>query len=142
MDRVSVLENKLVIAQLRIKEVEKENQKLRSELVFYKSKRNSGNSHLPPSSKIGSSHGVKRKKKKSTRNPGGQTGHKANWLEQTDRPNEMIVHDIVTCGGCGEDLSHQEGEVIRKGQIFDIPRIELHAVEHHKIRKTCPVCSS
>ncbi len=89
---------------------------------------------------MGSSGIVKPKKKKSFRNPGGQFGHKASRLEQVDHPHEVVLHDVSTCSGCGEDLSRQPGELLRKGQLFDIPRIELHVIEHHKIRKICPVC--
>ncbi len=124
----------------RISLLEKENQDLKVELAYYKSGRNSGNSHLPPSSNMGSSSAVKRKKKKSSRNAGGQLGHKASRLEQVDHPHKVVIHDVSTCSGCGEDLSCQPGEVLRKGQLLDIPRIEIQVEEHHKIRKICPVC--
>lgn len=124
----------------RVTTLEEENKSLRTELSFYKSGRNSGNSHLPPSSNMGKSKVVKRKKK-SKRNPGGQHGHKASWLEKVDSPDEIVVHDVYVCQHCGEDLPEQPGTIVRTGQVFDIPRIELKVTEHHKICKHCPKCS-
>lgn len=80
------------------------------------------------------------RKKKSKRNPGGQHGHKASRLEQVDIPDEVVVHEVVKCSCCGVDLSGLCGEILRKGQVFDIPKIELRITEHHKIQKTCPEC--
>ncbi len=144
---IGVLYERIADLLLRVSAVEQinaelreENRNLKAELAYYKSGRNSGNSHLPPSSIIGGRSVVKRKKKKSSRNPGGQMGHKASRLEQVDQPDEVVIHDVGTCSGCGEDLSHQPGEVLRKGQLFDIPKIEIRVLEHHKIRKICPVC--
>jgi transposase len=113
---------------------------LQAELAWYKSNRNSHNSHLPPSRDLHKPTAPKRKRKKSNRNPGGQHGHKANWLEKVDTPDEVVVHDVNVCQHCGEDIPEQPGTIVRTGQVFDIPRIELKVTEHHKICKCCPKC--
>ena len=113
---------------------------LRAELSWYKSNRNSHNSHLPPSRDLHKPTPANRKRKKSNRNPGGQHGHKANWLKKVDVADIVIVHDVPICHGCGEDLQELNGEIIRTAQVFDIPRIELNVTEHHKMSKCCPKC--
>lgn len=133
LQRVSVLETNDVESKRKIDE-------LTTELAFYKSGRNSQNSHLPPGQDIHKGTFSPRKKKKSSRNPGGQYGHKANWLKKVDVVDTVIVHDVPICHGCGEDLQELKGEIIRTAQVFDIPRIELNVIEHHKMSKCCPKC--
>lgn len=113
---------------------------LQTELAWYKSNRNSTNSHLPPSRDLHKSTPPKKKRKKSSRNPGGQHGHKANRLEKVDVADEVVVHDVASCAHCGEDILTQQGETIRTAQVFDIPRIEMRVTEHLKVKKCCPKC--
>gem|GEM_PF-6402156 len=113
---------------------------LKTELAYYKSGRHSSNSHLPPSSDLHKPTPPKQKRKKSSRNSGGQHGHKANRLEKVDVVDELIVHDGPACNHCGEDLRQIEGEVIRTAQVFDIPSFELNVTEDHKVSKCCPKC--
>lgn len=130
----------IVSLQKQIAELLKQVSELSAELAWYKSNRNSHNSHLPPGSDLHTSASRHPKRKKSSRYPGGQHGHKANRLEKVDVPDEVVIHDVASCSHCGEDVRLLEGEMIRTGQIFDIPRIELRVTEHHKIRKCCPKC--
>ncbi len=124
----------------RIIALEEENKALRIELAYYKSGRSSKNSHIPSSHDIHKPTPAKQKRKKSSRNPGGQHGHKASRLEKVDAPDEVVVHDVGSCHHCGEDIHLQSAQVIRTAQVFDIPRIELKVTEHHKLRKCCPKC--
>ena len=113
---------------------------LKTELAWYKSNRNSQNSHLPPSRDFHKPTLPHTKRKKSSRKPGGQHGHKASRLEKVEAPDEVVVHDVCSCQHCGEDIRTQSAEVVRTAQVFDIPRIELKVTEHHKVRKSCPKC--
>ena len=113
---------------------------LKAELSWYKSNRNSTNSHLPPSRDLHKPTPPKKKRKKSSRNPGGQHGHKANRLEKIDVADAVVVHDVAACMHCGEDIHAQQGEIIRTAQVFDIPRIEMRVTEHLKVKKCCPKC--
>lgn len=126
--------------QSQLAAIQQEILDLRAELSWYKSNRNSNNSHLPPSRDLHKPTPAKRKRKKSNRNPGGQHGHKANWLKKVDVADIVIVHDVPVCLCCGEDLEVQKGEIIRTAQIFDIPRLDLKVTEHHKMSKCCPKC--
>lgn len=113
---------------------------LQAELAWYKSNRNSQNSHLPPSRDLHKPNPSKPKRKKSKRNPGGQHGHKASRLEKIEPPDVIVVHDVSACQHCGTNIQDQSSEILRTAQVFDIPRIELKVTEHHKIRKCCPEC--
>lgn len=137
---IASLQKQVTELLLRVSLLESRNAELEAELAWYKSNRNSHNSHLPPSRDLHKPTAPKRKRKKSNRNPGGQHGHKANWLKKVETPDEVVVHEVDNCIHCGMDLQQQMSEVIRTAQVFDIPRIEMKVIEHHKIRKCCPKC--
>lgn len=139
--QVSELHHRISSLETSNTELERRNVELTAELAWYKSNRNSHNSHLPPSRDLHKPTLPKRKRKKSSRNPGGQHGHKANRLEKVDSADEVVIHDVSICQHCGEDLHEVPGEVIRTAQVFDIPRIELKVTEHHKLSKCCPKCN-
>ena len=84
LQRVSLLEARN--ADLALKNAE-----LTEELVYYKAGRNSRNSHLPPGSDLYKQVSPKHKKKKSSRNVGGQHGHKASRLEKVDVPDVVAL---------------------------------------------------
>jgi transposase len=140
LERCSILESKLSYSHKQIEALEKENTSLKAELAWYKSNQNSTNSNLPPSHDLHKPK-QKAKKKKSTRNRGGQFGHTCNRLEKVDTPDEIIVHHVDVCGYCGEDLTEQPGQMVRTAQVYDIPPIEISVTEHHKISKCCPRCN-
>lgn len=113
---------------------------LQAELAWYKSNRNSQNSHFPPSRDLHKPTPSKPKRKKSKRNPGGQHGHKASRLEKIETPDVIVIHDVSACQHCGTNIQEQSSEILRTAQVFDIPRIELKVTEHQKVRKCCPEC--
>jgi transposase len=137
------LSDKELIASLQkqVLELSELVRSLQAELAWYKLNRNSHNSNLPPSRDLHKPTPPKRNRKKSSRNPGGQHGHKANRLEKVDSVQEVVIHEAPLCTHCGEDLQHIPGKVIRTAQVFDIPRIELQVTEHHKVSKCCPTCN-
>lgn len=122
----------------RVSTLEFKNAALETELAWYKSNRNSHNSLLPPNRDIHKPTPPKCKRKKSSRNPGGQHVHKASRLEKVDEVNSVVIHDVSKCQHCDDDMLEVLGEVIRTAQVFDIPRIELKVTAHHKLRKCCP----
>jgi transposase len=111
--QISELLQRVSILEIRNIELERRNVELTAELAWYKSNRNSHNSHLPPSRDLHKPTPAKPKRKNSKRNPGGQYGHKANWLKKVDVADTVIVHDVAICHGCGEDLQELKGEIIR-----------------------------
>jgi hypothetical protein len=138
--QVSVLLHRVSSLEIKNAQLERNIAELTAEFSWYKSNRNSHNSHLPPSRDLFKPIAPKRIKKKSNRNPGGQHGHKASRLEKVEVPDAVVIHDVASSCHCGEDIRDQKGEMIRTAQVFDIPRIELRVTEHHKTRKCCPEC--
>jgi transposase len=103
--------------------------------------KNSSNSGKPPSSD-----GLKKPPKttsqrgKSGRKPGGQNGHQGRTLEQVDKPDFVVTHSPVACGGCGHSLAEVEGASIGKRQVFDLPEPKIEVTEHRIEAKICPCC--
>ena len=114
-----------------------ENRLLGIELASYKNKKNSGNSHLPPS------HDQNRPKKnqslrtKSGKKPGGQAGHEGSTLACSTTPDEVIEHQPAYCNYCGNDLSNITATIIESRQVIDIPVIKTTCVEHRIYQKKC-----
>ncbi len=126
----------------RIEILEKENAELRAEIKRLKKGNNSENSSMPPS------HDLRRPKRnrslrgKSGRKPGGQKGHKGNYLKMREEEDVDLVieHPPDNCTECNLSLAEIEGEIGLCGQIIDIPKIAFKVTEHQQIVKNCPCC--
>ena len=114
--------------QIRIKELEDQIAK------------NSRNSSKPPSSDGLNHKKTESLRPKSNRKTGGQPGHKGHKLELRSDPDQVILHRLESCPNCDTDLSKQEVEEIARKQIWDIPPIKLHVIEHQQEIKTCSCC--
>jgi transposase len=85
-------------------------------------KKDSHNSHLPPSSDI------KPKKNQSLREPserksGGQPGHSGSSLEMRAVADQIIDLKSEYCGRCGSNLSGQEYVLQARRQVIEMPPI-------------------
>jgi len=127
--RISVLETTVV-------SLKRENADLKERLAKYENPKNSGNSSVPPSQDPNRK--TKSLRKKSNKKIGGQKGHKGHQLKMVNNPDKIIFHDINDCTCCGEKLI-SEGEIKSK-QIFDLPEIKIHVIEHRTVKKTCANC--
>ena len=102
-------------------------------------KKDSHNSNKPPSSD-GFTRRALPQKKKSGRKPGGQKGHKGNTLRMVTNPDEVVVHKVNVCEGCGKSLKREEVFRYDKRQVFDIPPIKVEVTEHRAEIKACAWC--
>ena len=106
-------------------------------------KKNSRNSSKPPSSD-----GLKKPKRtKSLRQPserrmGGQSGHAGKTLEMAAQADEVVVHAPEICPKCGEKGSPEALEVVKRGQVFDLPPVSLRVTEHRVMGCRCGRCGS
>ena len=84
----------------------------------------SRNSSKPPS---GDGFGKRTKslRIKSEKPSGGQPGHPGSTLEWRNEVDEVEVHPVDACSGCGVSLSGVPVEQVLSRQVFDIPPIEL-----------------
>jgi transposase len=114
-----------------------ENAKLKEELSIYKNKKNSNNSHVPPSQDPHRAIKNKSLREQTDRKPGGQPGHEGKTLEFTDTVDAIIKHTPNYCKCCGKDLSNTPDLLCEKRQVLDIPPIKVERIEHQTYSKTC-----
>jgi len=102
--------------------------------------KNSQNSSKPPSSDNPFVKPPPRSLRgKTGRRPGKQSGERGARLEPRPDPDQVVVHDPVSCAGCGSDLAAAPVVGDQRRQVFDLPPITLRVVEHHAQRRAC-VC--
>lgn len=110
---------------------------LQAEVDRLKTKKNSGNSSLPPSQDM---YRIKNQslREKSNRKPGGQPGHKGETLLMTPDPDKVIEYrpDGI-CPQCGRIHSEDSFELLGKRQVVDIPVIKASVIEHRVFQTIC-----
>lgn len=110
---------------------------LEAELSVYKNKKNSRNSHLPPSQDQNRIKKNQSLRESSDRKLGGQPGHEGTTLEFCNTIDDTIKHSPQTCTGCGVDLSTQPEVLLATRQIIDIPAVKLQCFAHEVYKKQC-----
>lgn len=98
---------------------------------------NSGNSSKPPSSDGLAKPAPKSLRKSSGRKPGKQQGEAGFRLQPRSVPDEIRTHIPAGCNGCGVDLTGAPVVGVETRQVFDLPVIELIAIEHRAQRRRC-----
>ncbi len=101
--------------------------------------KDSHNSHLPPSSDRFHRQ-PKSLRKKSGKQPGGQSGHAGNTLKLSEIPDLVIVHPVDACQHCQHDLHEVASLVVERRQVIDLPPKRVLVIEHQAQQKCCPVC--
>ncbi len=99
--------------------------------------KSSRNSSKPPSSDGLAKPPPRSLRRASGRKPGKQQGGQGFRLEPRPDPDEIRTHVPTDCRGCGADLSDAAVVGIEQRQVFDLPAIELLAIEHRAERRVC-----
>jgi transposase len=106
--------------------------------------RDSSNSSKPPSQDSPAAGAKKkagqrdaRRRSRPARPQGGQKGHPGASLAWNPRPDETLVIEPGTCGGCGAGLAGAAGRVASAMQVLDIPPAALTVTEYHMMRRAC-----
>lgn len=120
-----IYEDKFQKQEKRIKELEDQIAK------------NSKNSSKPPSSDGLKKPSPKSLRKKSSRKPGGQRGHKGKNLKMTANPDYHEIHEVSTCENCQKDLSGYPVLDYQTRQVYDIPSLTVKVTEHKSEIKQC-----
>ena len=108
---------------------------LEQELSYYKNRKNSGNSHIPPSVDL-----VKRNQSlraQSDKKAGGQQGHEGSTLKFSAMPDQIINHIPDYCKLCGNDLGQIGAVSLNRRQVIDIPIPAAICTEHRTFAKAC-----
>jgi transposase len=82
--------------------------------------KDSHNSHLPPSSDRFHRQ-PKSLRKKSGKQPGGQSGYAGTTLKLSETPDLVIVHPVEHCLYCQQDLREVESPQVERRQVRDLP---------------------
>lgn len=105
-------------------------------------KRNSRNSHKPPSSDgLGRPPRVS-SRERSGRPSGGQVGHPGKTLRMVKSPDQVVRHEPEVCAGCQTALEGVPGEVAERRQVFELPEKLYEVIEHQALAVTCPHCQT
>lgn len=110
---------------------------LEAELAIYKNKKNSNNSHTPPSKDENRPKKNQSLREKSDKKPGGQPGHEGKTLECSVVIDTIINHVPDYCNCCGKDLRNIPEVLIESRQVIDIPVIKPLCTEHRVYQRTC-----
>ena len=71
------------------------------------------------------------------RNRGKQPGAEGKHLEQVESLDEVIVHRPDKYQYCGKDLSNGEVVDTETCQVFELPKMAAHVIEHQLVRVVC-----
>lgn len=102
-------------------------------------KKDSHNSHLPPSSDRFHRQ-PKSLRQKSGKQAGGQPGHPGSTLMLSPTPDRVIVHAVEQCEHCQRDLRDVESLRVERRQVIDLPVKRVLVIEHQAQQKCCPTC--
>lgn len=125
--------------EARVAELEADNTALCAENAELKRRLglNSANSSKPPSSDGLAKPAPKSLRGKSSRKPGGQSGHPGSTLALVADPNERLRHEPGACAGCGGNLADAPEVGMERRQVFDLPPITVEVTEHQLITRRC-----
>src|SRR6266568_743524 len=102
-------------------------------------KKDSHNSHLPPSSDRFHRQ-PKSLRQQSDKKAGGQPGHAGSTLLLSPTPDTVIVHEVEQCEHCRRDLRQVESLRVERRQVIDLPIKRVLVIEHQAQQKCCPSC--
>jgi len=128
--RIETMEALAVKQQLHIESLEQE-------LAVYKNRKNSGNSHIPPSVDLGKPKRNQSLREKSGKKAGGQPGHEGSTLTFSATPDQIITYIPEYCGLCGNDLNLIDAISLNSRQVIDIPKPAAICTEHQIFAKRC-----
>lgn len=100
-------------------------------------KKDSHNSHNSPSQDKSKPKRNKSLRAQSSRQSGGQKGHKGNTLKMKASPDKIEVLKSNYCQSCGEDLSRFQHELHSKRQEVILPPIQPIYVEYQQYSCQC-----
>lgn len=104
--------------------------------------KNSSNSSKPPSSDGLSKPSRTSSLRENGKNKsGGQLGHKGETLKQSETPDIIKKHELMTCPDCHHSLLPSPLLGIVRRQVFDIPPPKIEITEHQAEVKYCKCCN-
>lgn len=127
---VQILLEKIEQLEARVKSLETENAVLRN-------KKNSSNSHIPPSQDQNRVKKNQSLREKTAKKAGGQPGHQGTTLSCSKVIDVIVKHIPVQCDSCHGKLDSCNGQLVSTRQLIDIPPIAMQCIEHQVYKKQC-----
>ncbi len=73
---------------------------------------------------------------------GGQKGHPGRSLEWCEEVDEVMLHRVMQCEGCGVSLANAKVLNWDLRQVHELPALRLVVREHQAEEKCCPQCGA
>ena len=102
-------------------------------------KKDSHNSHLPPSSDRFQRQ-PKSLRTKTGKPAGGQPGHQGKTLMMVVCPDRIVVHPVNACQQCSRSLQNEPELGLERRQVIALPPQRVIIVEHQAQSKYCRHC--
>jgi len=137
-ERIAYLEAENAELKQRVKSLEEKVLLLLQIIEKQSVKKDSHNSHNPPSSDKSKPKRTKSLRKKSTRKTGGQPGHKGFTLELKSVPDEFHELKSNYCQKCSKYIGDLNYSLLSKRQVVELPPIEPIYIEYRQYSCLCP----
>ena len=133
------LEGALAERDVVILEVREQNAVLRARVAELEAllRKNSRTSSKPPSADGPVKPPPRSRREPSDRAPGKQPGEPGFTLRQVEVPDEVLTHVPAACRGCGRSVRRAPVTSVEARQMFDLPQVRLHVVEHRLQHRRC-----
>ena len=102
-------------------------------------KKESHNSHLPPSSDRFQRQ-PKSLRAKTGKPAGGQPGHQGKTLMMVESPDQIVVHPVKACQHCSRSLQDEPSLELERRQVIALPTPRVTIVEHQAQSTYCRHC--
>jgi transposase len=137
----SLLQEQLAQRDELIAQMQQEMMRLREQVQALQEqlKKDSHNSHLPPSTDRFHRQ-PKSLRPKSEKKPGGQPGHGGSTLLLSSTPDVVLVYPVESCLHCQQDLREVASLQVERRQVIDLPPKRVVVIEHQAEQKCCPWC--
>ena len=146
-ERLKRLEERLLLLEQENVRLREENKTLREQLRSVleqmqasQVKKDSHNSHNPPSKDKSTPKKTRSLRKKSSRKSGGQKGHKGHHLHMVENPDTVHRLKSSYCSKCGSTLQTVRGELLSKRQVVELPPVAPLYEEYRQYACRCPGC--
>ncbi len=140
IEKMSVLEARVIELETENKALKAENAELRAENAELKARLglDSHNSSKPPSTD-----GLRKKPafpRGKNGKKGGQVNHAGKTLDAVKDPDKIVECKVEKCT-CGHDLTGQTTKILSRRQEFDLPEPRLIVTEFQALQTICPHCN-
>lgn len=119
----------------RVSELELLVSELKKQIEQSKTKKDSHNSSMPPSSDINKKNQSLRTS--SGRKTGGQNGHQGHTLEFRPNPDKLVKLIPSFCNICGTELNSDNAVLQSKRQVIDLPPVRPVCTEYQNFQIEC-----